>query len=100
MAKRVTQEDIRYINDVYYVCRNYTETAAKTGWSASTVRKYVIKDYSPIHEDNIQRFNPETDFNPNVDFTPFINTKEWGDLCVLSDDEYDEIKKLWEEIRI
>lgn len=45
MAKRVTPEDIITINETYLLCGSYSATAKATGWSASTVAKYVDKNY-------------------------------------------------------
>ena len=45
MAKRVTPEDIITINETYLICKSYSATAKATGWSASTVSKYVDKNY-------------------------------------------------------
>lgn len=45
MAKRVGPEDIITINEAYLLCGSYSATAKATGWSASTVAKYVDKNY-------------------------------------------------------
>lgn len=45
MAKRITPEDIIIINETYLLCKTYSATAKATGWSASTVAKYVDKNY-------------------------------------------------------
>ena len=46
MAKRVTDKDIREMIEAYAVCGTYSGVAEATGWSVSTVRKYLTKDYS------------------------------------------------------
>ena len=43
MARKVTQEDIQYMNDLYYLHRSYTEVAKQSGWSVATVRKYIVR---------------------------------------------------------
>ena len=43
--KRVTQEDIIKINEAYLICKTYSGVAKATGWSASTVSKYIIPGY-------------------------------------------------------
>lgn len=46
MARRVvSKEDIIKINETYLLCGSYSATAKATGWSASTVAKYVDKNY-------------------------------------------------------
>lgn len=45
MARRVTEKDIQDINEAYLICHTISGTAKATGWSTSTVSKYLIKDY-------------------------------------------------------
>ena len=45
MAKRVTNDDIKQMYEVYATCGNYTQVAETTGWSVSTVRKYLTMEY-------------------------------------------------------
>ena len=99
MARRVSVDDIRLINDVYYVCKSYAETARRTGWSAATVRTYVDKNYSPLLEDSIHRFDPNTEL-PDFSTEIFRGIENYGELCALSEEELAEIKQLWEEIPI
>ena len=99
--RRVTTDDIKYINDVYYVCKSYAETARRTGWSASTVRSYVDKNYSPVNEQNIHRFDTDTempDWHEAV--AAFAGIDNYGELCELTDDEREEIEQLWKEIAV
>lgn len=99
MAKRVTVNDIRQMNDIYYVCKSYAEVARQTGWSASTVAKYVDKEYQPIVLANIKRFNLETDM-PEFSTEMFEGVENWGDLCVMTEEEEVGIKELWKELEI
>ena len=41
MARRVTDKDIREMFEAYALCGTYNGVAAATGWSVSTVRKYL-----------------------------------------------------------
>ena len=95
--RRITLDDIKKINDLYYKYHNYAEVARQTGWSASTVRSYVDKNYNPVLEDQIHRFDPNTEM-PDFDETLFEGLDNFGDLCVLSEAEEAEIKELWKEI--
>lgn len=45
MARRVTEKDIQDINEAYLICGTISGTAKATGWSTSTVSKYLIKGY-------------------------------------------------------
>ena len=97
MARRVSVDDIRQMNEIYYKCKSYAETARQTGWSASTVRAHIDKNFSPVLEDKIHRFDPDTEM-PEFSTEMFEGVENYGDLCVLSDEEKVEIVKLWEEI--
>lgn len=98
MARRVGVDDIRQMNEIYYKCKSYAETARQTGWSASTVSKYVDKNYTPAAESDIKRFDVSKmpEFSP----VPFENITNFGELCTLSDEEREEIKELWKELAI
>ena len=97
--RRVTIDDKRKMNELYYQYHNYAEVARQTGFSASTVRAYVDKNYNPITEDKIRRFDPNVDM-PEFDETIFEGVDNYGDLCQLSDAEKDEIRALWEELLV
>ena len=56
MASRVTSEDILRMNEIYYKTRVFAEVARQTGFSASTVRKYVDVNWKPVENENIIRF--------------------------------------------
>lgn len=99
MARRITLDDRRQINELYYKYKNYAEVARQTGWSASTVRAYVDKNYAPIMEDQIVRFDPYTDM-PEFDETIFEGVDNYGDLCNLTEDEMIELFELRKEILI
>ena len=99
MAKRVTVDDIRQMNDIYYVCKSYAEVARRTGWSASTVAKYINKDYQPIVLTDIKKFNLETDM-PEFSTERFEGLENWGELCVMTEQEEAGIKELWKELAL
>ena len=99
MARRVSVDDIRQMNEIYYKCKSYAETARQTGWSAATVRNYIDKNFSPVLENKIHRFDPNTEM-PEFSTEIFEGIENWGDLCVLSDEEKIEIVELWEEIML
>ena len=100
MAKRVTNEDILVFNEIYYKTKNYTRVARETGFSASTVRKYIDKNWQPVQVENIIRFDIAQlpDFQEAVKV--FRGVDNYGDLCVLTEREKDEIKELWGELAV
>jgi hypothetical protein len=98
MAKRVTNEDIILINEIYYKTKSYAETARQTGWSAGTVSKYVDKNYAPPAPTEIVHVDMSAlpkDFNTDIFRIPNL-----GDLCVLTDEEKDDITNLWKELAL
>ena len=99
MARKVTTDDIKQFNELYYKHKSYAEVARITGWSSSTVSKYVDKNYAPAAESDIKRFNLETDLPP---FDPelFEGINNLGELFELSEEEREEMVELWRELVI
>ena len=95
---RVTSEDILRMNEIYYKTRVFAEVARQTGFSASTVRKYVDVNWKPVVSENIIRF--EMDDLPEFDTTCFKGVDNYGELCVLTERELDEMKELWGELAV
>ena len=100
MANKVTNEDILRINELYYKHKTYAEVARRTGFSAGTVKKYVIKDWEPIVAENIVKFDMAQlpDFQSAVEI--FRGISNYGNLCVLTPYEQKEIKELWKELAV
>ena len=100
MANKVTNEDILRINEIYYKTKVYAETARQTGFSASTVKKYVIPGWQPVVQAEIKRFdiNSLPDFQKAVEI--FRGIDNYGNLCVLTDYEIQEIQELWKELAV
>ena len=95
---RVTSEDILRMNEIYYKTRVFAEVARQTGFSASTVRKYVDVNWKPFESDKIIKF----DLNnlPEFDTTPFKHVSDYGAMCILDDEEIDQIRELWKELAV
>ena len=93
---RVTSEDILRMNEIYYKTHVFAEVARQTGFSASTVRKYVDVNWKPIENENIIKFNMND--LPEFDTTCFKGIENYGDLCVLTEREQDEMKELLKEL--
>lgn len=100
MASKVTNEDILRINEIYYKTKVYAETARQTGFSASTVKKYVIPGWEPVVVENIVHFDIAQlpDFAEAVKI--FRGIDNYGNLCTLTDYESEEIKELWKELAV
>ena len=50
MANKVTPDDILQINTLYLELKTYAAVARKTGFSAGTVKKYIIPNFTPATE--------------------------------------------------
>lgn len=100
MASKVTNEDILRINELYYKHKVYAEVARQTGFSASTVKKYVVPGWEPVEQKKIIAFDIEQlpDFTEAVKI--FRDISNYGTLCVLTEREQQEIKELWSELSI
>ena len=92
--KRVGTDDIIKINEAYLACGTYSGAAAATGWSASTVKKYVISDYKS--EQKVEAVD--------IELPPIEEIAErlppWYDITCLTPEEEKEIKQLWKEMLI
>lgn len=95
----VTQDLIKKINELYLEIGTYAGVSRALGGtpSATTVKKYIIPNYVAEKDIKIVKFDKSL-LSDDIDFTPFKNVEDWGDLCELSDEEYEEIKNLWSEI--
>lgn len=92
----ITYEDIKKINELYAELKTYAAVARATGFSPATVKKYVIKDYEVVEKEDIKRFEGNLpEFNPTM-----FRVDDWAALCVLSEEEINEIKELWKEIDV
>ena len=98
--KKVTNDDILQINTLYFRYKNYAEVARQTGFAASTVKKYIDKNWKPAKTDNIIRFDLTNLPNFSEATEIFRGVENYGDLCALSDNEKEELKELWEELAI
>ena len=94
MARRVSQEDIILINEAYLAAGTYSGVAAATGWSASTIKKYIIPDYKS--EQKVEAVD--------IELPPLSEIADklppWYDITCLTPEEEREIKQLWKEMII
>lgn len=96
MANKVQRDDIIKINELYLIYKNKAEVARQTGFSASTVSKYIIPNYvsEEITSARVIRFNG---YLPN--FQPeLLRIDDLARLCVLTEEELKDIEILKGEI--
>lgn len=89
--KRVTQEDIILINEAYLACGTLSGAAKATGWSSSTVKKYLIPNFKS--EQKIEATNIEL---PPI--SKVLEQLQGDNLTCLRPDEERELKQLWVEM--
>ena len=99
MARKVTQSDIKLMNELYYKYKTYAEVARQTGFSSSTVSKYIDKTYTPIDEQSIVRFDinelPQFDTSKLID-----NFNNLGCIMLYEPDEIVQLLEVRREIQI
>jgi uncharacterized Zn-finger protein len=78
--KRATQKDIQYIRIVYLRCKSIAKTSEITGWSTSTVHKYV-KDLSCEHPSS--KYNHRKVLKLNKDTKKIIS--KYNDLTMAAE---------------
>ena len=95
--KIITQEDKKKINKLYLELGTYAAVSRATGFSPGTVKKYVIPGYVNVDKEAIIRYSREE--LPEFEPERFRNV-DWGELCVLTKPELEEIYGLWKELEL
>lgn len=92
---QMTTEGIKRINELYRKYGTYAKVARETGYSPSTVKKYVVKSVDAEEDmvDPIRYDKPLPPFDPSL-----FHTRDWGKLCELSDEEIEQTRILWKEL--
>ena len=97
MAHKVTKEDQIRMNELYLKYKTYAEVARQTGFSPSTVKKYIIPNFIPESQIEIKKF---TGVLPNNFIQLPKSLKEWARLLELTEEEKLEIEEVRKEILI
>lgn len=95
MANRITEEQIRLINEAYALCHTYSGAAKAAGCSASTAKKYVIEGYvagAPSIEYAIDVKPVEQLERGNLEF--FVKQTS------LTNEECKELEEFWKELQL
>lgn len=95
---RLTEEDKLKINEIYYEVKTYAETARRTGFSASTVKKYIIPNFAS-RAVNIGKTFILNDL-PEFNYDSFLNINNFAELCIYDEEEFEKIQELWKELII
>ena len=94
MRRTVNEEDIIQINEAYLLCGTYSGAAKATGWSASTVKKYIISGYTS-QIDTAARESMIT--LPALDKV-VANLMQMAHATMLTSEEALEVTELWKEL--
>lgn len=92
MANKVTQQDIVKINELYLQYKTYAAVARETGFSPTTVKKYIISNFSAV---------PTTKFNGEVQLkVEIFKGYTWDNLLELSEKEKEDMENLRKEVNL
>lgn len=85
------------MNILYLKYKTYAEVARQVGCAPSTVKKYIQPNFVNPEELEVKHFEGEL---PPINKELFFGIENWGELCVLSDKEKEDIEEFWREIVI
>lgn len=94
MAK-ITEDQKLQMNILYKRLGTYTAVAREIGCAPSTVKRYIIEGF--VEPEKVEQNRLVLDTLPELDLSIF-GGKNFGDLCVLSDEEKIEVQDLWKEL--
>ena len=97
-AKRVTDADKIQFNELYLQYGTYAAVARETGFSPTTVKKYISLDYisSSAVAENIIPFDKEVVPIENINFPK--DRDEFYQLLILTKEEQDACEELRKEL--
>ena len=97
MAIKITDEVIEQINELYLNCGVKAHVARIIGCSPATVTKYIIPNY--VGKAN-QPAPPPFDESKIVGPKAYASYQELMDSCMLSEDEWNEMKEIQKEVLV
>ena len=97
MAKRITEDQIRDINELYLELKVKTQVARIIGCSPATVTKYIIPNY--VSKAN-QPAPPPFDESKIVGPKAYTSYQELMDDCKLSEEEWAAMNEIQKEVLV
>lgn len=91
--KIITNSMIVEMNNMYSKGKSYKTIANNMNISPYTVKKYIKNQKIENIPEKITFNKPLPKFNSKI-----FQNEDWGKLCVLDENEIQEIRKLWEEM--
>ena len=101
MANKVTNTDIVKMNELYLTLKSYAAVARQTGFSSSTVSKYIQSNYRSIKEKDENKKTFDLTVIPfSADRQLYFQKLQghWGLMCELAEDEKKGLEELHVEI--
>lgn len=95
MASRITEEQIRIINEEYLRCHTYSGAAKAAGCSPSTAKKYIIPNFSACAP-SAKDYDIEP--MPIESIMAFTTATQIYKATELTTEEKEELKDFWKEI--
>ena len=97
MAIKVTDEVIEQINELYLELKVKTQVARIVGCSPATVTKYLIPGYiSRANQAELPPFDESKIVGPKA----YTSYQELMDSCMLSENEWNEMKEIQKEVLV
>lgn len=98
MPRKVTQDEIVRMNDLYLVIGTYSGVARETGRSPSTVKRYIISDYTP--QNKAPAAFDENLWSAAKGFVPdYVNFMKEG-FSLQTESEKEEMRTYWKELSL
>lgn len=99
MATRITDEQKRKINELYYIYKNKSRVARELQISLYSVNKYLLLNWKPESERNIKTFEGEPDTSIFINkLLAATNPSDYLLHCrLLSEEEWLELEELQKE---
>lgn len=99
MANKVTQSDIQVFNELYAEVKTYAEVARRTGFSASTVKKYIVPGYIKKADVKFEPVSKELVSSIEDYIAPRAVLLD-PYAMILTDEEVDGMVSLWEALSL
>ena len=101
MAKRITEDQIRDINELYLKLGVKKRVAEIVGCSPSTVSKYIIEGYvSQRDREPVPEFDESKITGPAALLERINSWQEFADACMLTDEEWAEMREIQKGVMI
>lgn len=98
MANRITEEQIKIINDAYLLCGTYSGAAKAAGCSPSTAKKYIIPGWGAQANSEPSSYNIQV--RPVNEIMPFTNPEDIYKATEITNEEKIELQVFWKEIMV